>query len=161
MTWVPPQTSGTVHLRLAGPEDVPRIREIELASQPSPWSDRVILQELDVPQSSFWLASVDAEVVGFLVFWVVYDEIHILNVAVDPKVRRRGVARALLACLLERARSAEMTSVTLEVRVSNVAAQRLYEAFGFRRIGQRKAYYADNGEDAFILASVLEEATES
>lgn len=158
MKWAPGvSTNPTLTLGVASADDVVRLREIEVLSQPSAWSEAVMSHELEVPQSSFWVARRDHEILGFLVFWVVYDEVHILNVAVHPDARRLGVARQLLERLIERARAENMTSVTLEVRVSNDAAQKLYAGFGFKQIGRRKAYYADNGEDAFVLAALIED----
>jgi ribosomal-protein-alanine N-acetyltransferase len=158
MKWTPgSSTHPQLTLGVASTNDVARLRDIEVLSQPSAWSEQVMAHELEVPQSNFWVARRDDEIVGFLVFWVVYDEVHILNVAVHPEARRLGVARELLQRLMERAEAEKMTSVTLEVRVSNEAAQKLYEGFGFQQIGRRKAYYADNGEDAFVLAALIED----
>ena len=148
---------GDLTVRLALASDIDGLRDVELASQPSPWSEVVFERELDVPQSSFWVVEEAGTIQGFLVFWVVYDEVHILNIAVHPRARRRGVANGLLSQLIQRSQELAMTSISLEVRVSNVAAQNLYGGFGFRQIGRRKAYYADNQEDALVLAAVVEE----
>lgn len=143
--------------RFAAAADIPGLREVEVLSQPSPWSDLVFERELEVPHSSFWVVTDSDRIAGFLVFWVVYDEVHILNLAVHPDFRRRGVANSLLAALMKEAQANDMTSVTLEVRASNAAAQALYAGFGFDQIGRRKGYYADNAEDAFVLAAIIEE----
>jgi ribosomal-protein-alanine N-acetyltransferase len=143
--------------RFAAAADIPGLRDVEVLSQPSPWSDVVFQRELEVPHSSFWVVNESDRIAGFLVFWVVYDEVHILNLAVHPDFRRRGVANSLLAALMKEAQENDMTSVTLEVRASNAAAQALYAGFGFDQIGRRKGYYADNSEDAFVLAAIIEE----
>lgn len=143
--------------RFAAAADIPGLREVEVLSQPSPWSDLVFERELEVPHSSFWVVDESERIAGFLVFWVVYDEVHILNLAVHPDFRRRGVANSLLAALMKEAQENDMTSVTLEVRASNAAAQALYAGFGFDQIGRRKGYYADNSEDALVLAAIIEE----
>lgn len=90
-------------------------------------------------------------VLGYLCLWFVVDEVHITNLAVHPSHRRRGVARALMATILGRYRAEGATRAILEVRPSNHEAQRLYESFGFRTVGRRKAYYFDNGEDALVM----------
>ncbi len=143
--------------RFAAAADIPGLREVEVLSQPSPWSDLVFERELEVPHSSFWVVTDSDRIAGFLVFWVVYDEVHILNLAVHPEFRRRGVANSLLAELMKESQKNDMTSVTLEVRAGNTAAQALYAGFGFDQIGRRKGYYADNSEDAFVLAAIIEE----
>ncbi len=143
--------------RFASVADIPGLRAVEVLSQPSPWSALVFERELEVPHSSFWVVKEADRIAAFLVFWVVYDEVHILNLAVHPEFRRKGIANLLLAALMAEAREKHMTSVTLEVRASNTAAQALYSGFGFDQIGRRKGYYADNSEDAFVLAAIIEE----
>src|SRR5262249_53844871 len=88
---------------------------------------------------------------GFLIFWLVHDELHILNVATHPSHRRRGVAWAVLEAALDRGRQNRCTLATLEVRRSNEAALSLYRAFGFRAVGIRPNYYVDEGEDAIVM----------
>jgi ribosomal-protein-alanine acetyltransferase len=84
------------------------------------------------------------DVVGYILFWHVADEIHLLNVAVAPEARRGGVGRALVEDLLSYARAHEAATVLLEVRASNDAAIRLYEQLGFKRFNVRVRYYADD-----------------
>jgi ribosomal-protein-alanine N-acetyltransferase len=92
-------------------------------------------------------------IVGFLGMWLMVDEAHIVTVAVREETRRRGVGELLLAEALAVARARGADTVTLECRVSNTAAQALYEKYGFRRAGIRKRYYTDNGEDAVIMTT--------
>jgi ribosomal-protein-alanine N-acetyltransferase len=94
------------------------------------------------------------EVVGYILFWHVVDEIHLLNVAVDPRVRRRGIGRALVDDLLAHARANAVAKVLLEVRASNEAAIRLYEGLGFSRFNVRERYYSD-GEDGVEMVLEL------
>ena len=82
---------------------------------------------------------------GFVLVWAVADEVHVLNVATHPDRRRRGVGRALMSAIVERARSEKARLMLLEVRRSNSAAINLYRSQGFSAIGVRRAYYADNG----------------
>jgi ribosomal-protein-alanine N-acetyltransferase len=97
------------------------------------------------------VAEVSGQLAGYLVAWLGPGEGHVGNIAVVPAYRRRGVARALLDELLGRARSTGVGRLTLEVRVSNFAAQELYRRQGFRLAGLRRGYYRDSGEDALIM----------
>lgn len=90
---------------------------------------------------------------GYGGFWLLYDEAHISTLAVHIAVRRQGLGELLLIALLDEAQRLDACRATLEVRVSNVAAQRLYTKYGFEVVGQRKAYYSDNREDALILTT--------
>jgi ribosomal-protein-alanine N-acetyltransferase len=90
-------------------------------------------------------------VVGFMIFWVILDECHLMNLATHPLLRRQGIARVLMDALLEEARARGVRNVSLEVRVSNRAAIRLYESLGFQPVGLRKGYYRD-GESAALYS---------
>ena len=83
--------------------------------------------------------------------WEVVDECHITNVTVSPDTRRKGVGQFLLEGIIEQARRQGAVRATLEVRVSNMAAVRLYEKFGFVSVAMRRKYYPDNGEDALVM----------
>jgi ribosomal-protein-alanine N-acetyltransferase len=96
------------------------------------------------------------ETQGYLIYWLVAGEMHILNLAVHPDCRRQGIARALLQEGLRRARAQDAEVAWLEVRPSNQAAQALYESFGFQKVGRRPRYYADNQEDAMLMALYFE-----
>ena len=89
--------------------------------------------------------------VGYLCLWEVADEVHITNIAVRPGLRRRGIARALLASVLDDARPRRLQVVVLEVRRATTEARTLYESFGFRVVGRRQGYYYDTGEDALVM----------
>jgi [ribosomal protein S18]-alanine N-acetyltransferase len=142
-------------LRRMERSDLGRVMEIELRAFKHPWSDELFLRELEHDWSTVLVAERPegsaARLVGFIVFWLVHDEVHILNVATDPEERRRGVARTLLEECVARGRKGGSRLVTLEVRRSNVAAIELYEAFGFRSVGVRPKYYADENEDAIVM----------
>jgi ribosomal-protein-alanine N-acetyltransferase len=118
------------------------------AEEPRAVRERQLREELARPWARLRVARADgAIVVGYLSFWHVSDEVHLLNVAVAPPERRRGVGRSLVEDLLAYARAHRVARVLLEVRASNAAAIGLYESFGFERARVRAAYYAD-GEDA-------------
>lgn len=101
----------------------------------------------------------DRDPAGFALAWSVADEVHVLNVATDPEHRRRGIGRALMGAIVDRARSGKARLVLLEVRRSNRAAIRLYRSQGFSAIGVRRAYYADNREDAIEMMLALDPET--
>ena len=133
--------------------DIDAVMEIERLSFRAPWSRSVFLEEL----SRDW-ARVDVvrdggtdEVVAFANYWLVADELHILNIATHPQQRRAGHATRLLAHMVETARRIPCRCMTLEVRRSNAVAQRLYRRFAFRAVGVRPNYYAEDQEDAIVM----------
>jgi [ribosomal protein S18]-alanine N-acetyltransferase len=151
-------------IREAGLADVFAIWEIEKLSFPTPWSRWSFLMELSQQHSHTLLAGPNSSrpwrTWGYIVYWVVVDEMHILNLAVHPRNRRHGIARELLAQALRQGRSLGAATAWLEVRPSNASARSLYAAFGFREVGRRRRYYEDTGEDAILLALVWEEEPE-
>jgi len=128
------------------------IMRIERASFAYPWSAQFFSQELSVPCSRSLLAVAHARTVGYAIFWILATEIDIHNLAVDPAYRRQGIGSSLLREVIDEARYHGLCQVTLEVRKSNEAAQRLYESLGFVIQGVRRGYYSDNGEDALAMA---------
>jgi ribosomal-protein-alanine N-acetyltransferase len=133
--------------------DLNAIEEIEQASYPTPWSRSMFAGELAKP-SSICLGAVDGatdELVGYLIISRYVDAWHVMNIAVGPDHRRRGIARGLMERLFEVTARDARRGYTLEVRVSNDAAIQLYEALGFRARGIRRGYYTDNREDALIM----------
>jgi ribosomal-protein-alanine N-acetyltransferase len=142
-----------LELRKLELRDLNAIEQIERESYPTPWSRSMFAGELAKP-SSISLGAFDAEsgeLVGYLVISRYVDAWHVMNVAVKPRHRRHGVARALLDRLFEVTASDERRGYTLEVRVSNEGAIKLYEAMGFVARGVRRGYYTDNREDALIM----------
>ena len=132
--------------------DLDAIEAIERASYPTPWSRSMFVSELAKP-SSLSLAAIAEEgtLAGYLVLSRYVDAWHVMNVAVAPGHRRRGIASALLDRMLEETSVDAQRGYTLEVRVSNEGAVALYEGFGFRSSGLRRGYYTDNREDAIIM----------
>jgi ribosomal-protein-alanine N-acetyltransferase len=130
--------------------DLPQVIAIERRAFPTPWSLAMFVLELSKQNGICLAALVDGKLVGYVVCSR-YDTVwHLMNVAVDPSIRRQGIASALLERLFELGdRPSEQ--YTLEVRTSNQDAIRLYERFGFRAAGRRRAYYHDNREDALIM----------
>ena len=145
--------SAEVELRRLELRDLNAIEEIERSSYPTPWSRSMFASELSKP-SSLCLGAFEAEtgqLIGYLIISRYVDAWHVMNVAVAPSHRRRGIARGLMERLFEVTARDARRGYTLEVRVSNDAAIRLYEALGFRARGIRRGYYTDNREDALIM----------
>jgi ribosomal-protein-alanine N-acetyltransferase len=137
------------------PEHVDAVWAIERSVFPSPWSRASFERESVEEGAASWVALLEGRVIGYLVSWVVYDELHIGNIAVTPESRGRGVGRMLLAKALEDAAARGAVLATLEARESNARAIGLYESFGFRPVAIRKRYYADSGEDAIVMIAEL------
>lgn len=141
-----------VELRRLGAEDLDAVEEIERASYPTPWSRAMFLAELRKPSSLAMGAFKEQDaLIGYAFVSRYVDAWHVMNVAVAPGHRRRGVGRALLERVFEVTAVDPRRGYTLEVRVSNVDAIRLYERLGFESRGIRRAYYTDNREDALIM----------
>jgi ribosomal-protein-alanine N-acetyltransferase len=136
--------------------DLPRIMEIEAAGFLHPWSERLLRAELGHPWSSL-LAAVAPDagggerILGYLISWLVHDEVHILNVGTAPEARRRGIGRALMEAAAEAGRRKGARLSTLEVRRSNLPAIGLYRSLGYREVGVRPRYYAEENEDAIVM----------
>jgi [ribosomal protein S18]-alanine N-acetyltransferase len=141
-----------VVLRRLEQRDLDAVEEIERASYPTPWSRTMFAAELRKPGSLALGAFLeDDSIVGYAFVSRYVDAWHVMNVAVIPAYRRRGIATALLERLLEVTAGDPRRGHTLEVRVSNVGAIRLYEQLGFQSRGIRRGYYTDNREDALIM----------
>ena len=138
-----------IKFRQLGYGDLPSVIAIERRSFPTPWSLAMFVLELSKPDGICLAAENEDGLIGYLVC-ARYDEVwHLMNVAITPEHRRRGIARKLIGHLFEAA--GPNARYTLEVRVSNLAAIAMYENFGFRSAGRRRSYYHDNGEDALIM----------
>ncbi len=140
--------------------DLPQVIAIERRTFTTPWSLAMFVLELS-KSSGLCLAAAgeDGGLLGYLICSRFDTVWHLMNVAVDPAQRRRGVGSALLEQMIERAGRDE--EYTLEVRPSNEPAITLYERLGFRAAGRRPRYYRDNGEDALIMWRTLATSTES
>lgn len=130
--------------------DLPQVISIERRAFTTPWSLAMFVLELSKPTGICLAALREGRIVGYLVCSRYVDDWHVMNVAVDPSLRRQGIATTLLERLFERA-DGPGEQYTLEVRPSNEAAIGLYERFGFHTAGKRRGYYHDNREDALIM----------
>ena len=130
---------------------VAQIAELEKICFSDPWSERSVASELE-NKLSCWLVVMEGErVVGYIGSQTVCGETDMMNVAVHPSHRRKGIAETLILGLIEELKTMESHCLTLEVRASNVPAISLYEKLGFSEIGRRKNYYRNPKEDALIL----------
>ena len=155
----PDETPAAPAFRPMRPGDLERVVEIQRSAFAHPWSRELIAREMGHDWSSVLLAveasAGEEAVLGVVVFWLVHDEVHVLNVAVAPEVRRRGVARALMHEAERRGAERGARIATLEVRRSNQAALELYHSLGYREVGVRPRYYAEEGEDAIVMERTL------
>jgi len=146
---------------LATPGDLDEIMAIERSSFAAPWTAGSIADEIARPWSIFRvLRNGDGALCAYLNFWVVYDKLHILNIATHPDHRRRGYALALMKELIAEAQNNAVTQIVLEVRRTNQVAQRLYESLRFARVGVSPGYYTDSGEDAIQYALRIDAGSE-
>jgi ribosomal-protein-alanine N-acetyltransferase len=165
------------------PEDIPQVVDIERQAFPSPWPARAYRYEVTQnrlahyfvarPQAAEVVHEPEVEggllgrlqtwthrgqsdrrpIVGYCGFWVMAQEAHISTIAVDPRYRGLGIGQLLLVTAIDKALELDATLVSLEVRVSNFAAQNLYRKYGFKIVGRRQRYYSDNREDALIMTA--------
>jgi len=135
-------------------DDLHEVFEIEKASFPDPWSVDLFEAELQSPHSFNLVARCNSpshkSVAAYIVYWIAADEMQILDLAVDERFRRQGLARFLLESALKRAALNGAAHAFLEVRRGNEAGISLYNALGFAVIGERRRYYKD-GEDAIVM----------
>jgi len=134
--------------------DLADVHRIERVSFSVPWPDDAYRSELTGNRlASYLVARANGAVVGYAGIWMMVDEAHITTFAVEPAWRRQRLGETLLVALLDLAIGRHAREATLEVRLSNLPARRLYEKYGFRPVGVRPRYYSDNGEDALIMTT--------
>jgi ribosomal-protein-alanine N-acetyltransferase len=133
-------------------QDLDAIIEIEHLSFKAPWTRQVFLEELQRDWAHLDVVRErGGEVLAYVNYWLVRDEVHVLNIATHPEVRRQGHGERLIRHVVEFARAHRSRVATLEVRRSNYGAIRLYRKFGFRPVGVRPNYYVEDGEDAIVM----------
>lgn len=130
---------------------VAQVAELEKLCFSDPWSERSVASELDNPLSLWLVAEENGRVLGYVGSQTVMDESDMMDIAVHPDCRHRGIANALIAELIEGLKKKGSRMLTLEVRTSNVSAISLYMRSGFQQVGLRKNYYRNPKEDALIL----------
>ena len=137
-------------------DDLFDVIEIEKEAFSDPWTYEMFHSELSNSFSRLWVVrEISGKLIGYICFWRVVDETHILNIAVQKHYRRKGIARNILVFAIDYWKRDGVKTVLLEVRRSNKAAQELYEKFGFNVIVSRKRYYKNPVEDALVMALEL------
>ena len=132
------------------------VLRIERELFPAPWTEAMFRQEVEEKWlSRSFVALLDGGIVGYVVSWFLRGEVHVLNLGVVKEHQRQGIARKMLAMILDVAKDEACHLVTLEVRVSNDAAKFLYMSMGFAPVGIRRRYYHDNNEDALVMTKRL------
>ena len=137
-------------------DHVSQIAQLEAQCFSDPWSEKSIASELENPLSLWLVAEENGQVFGYVGSQTVLDESDMMNIAVDPRFRRQGIARALIETLIAELAKMGSRCLRLEVRVSNENARALYARMGFRQLGLRKNYYHNPKEDALILGKEWE-----
>jgi len=141
-------------------DDLPAVRAIEGLSFSNPWSDNTFRGEIQNTPVSSPLVVVrrpGEEVVGYIVYWQIRDDVQVNNIAVHPECRGLGLGEAMMRFAIAKVRAAGAEFMTLEVRQSNGAAVKLYKKLGFEVLGTRKNYYTKPDEDALVLGLVLDQ----
>ncbi len=141
----------TLIVRRMRPEDLDEVMEIERRSFSSPWTRDMYRRELERPEGCYLVARCGEELAGYAGALLIFDEAHVMTLAVREDLRRRGIGARLLLELIRNVESMGARFLTLEVRKSNLPAIELYTRFGFQVMGERKHYYLDNLENALIM----------
>lgn len=137
-----------------GLPDLDAVREIERRSFSTPWPAHAYPAEIETNRLAHYrVARLDGRIVAFAGIWLMLDEAHVTTFAVHPDFRRRSIGERLLLAMLDVAIANGAREATLEVRLSNMAARKLYEKYGFRPVGLRPRYYSDDNEDALIMTT--------
>ena len=149
-----PRSPVTVRIEPMRVDDLPAVESIERASFTTPWPRQAYRSELENNRlAQYLVVRAGDTVIAYAGMWMMVDEAHITTFAVHPAWRRRRIGEQLLLGLIDIARARHAREVTLEVRLSNLPARRLYEKYGFRPVGLRPNYYSDDREDALIMTT--------
>jgi ribosomal-protein-alanine N-acetyltransferase len=141
-------------------DDLAAVRTIETLSFSNPWSDNTFRGEIQNTSISFPLVVVRRpgdEVIAYIIFWQIRDDVQVNNIAVHPDCRGLGLGEVMMRFAIAKVRAAGASFMTLEVRPSNTAAVTLYKKLGFEILGTRKNYYTKPDEDAFVMGLVLDQ----
>ena len=131
--------------------DIDGVAAVEAATFPTPWSRAAFASEMNNAAARYLVVEKNGKVIGYAGAWIILDESHITNIAVLQEERGQGIGRTLTAGLMQYLSNLGAAYATLEVRKSNEVAQNLYVSLGYIKLGVRKRYYEDNGEDALIM----------
>jgi len=131
--------------------DLNKVLDIERKSFEQPYTREIFEQELKIKVANLWVATHRKNILGYIDFWVVADEVELISIAVHPQFKRMGVGEMLLREMIHFVELKGLSFIYLDVRESNLTAQKLYSKFGFSKVGVRRRYYSDNQEDAIIM----------
>ena len=137
--------------------DLGAVLKIETESFPIPLSENQIMREFQNPNAYYFVAEEGGAILGYGGFWCIVDEAQVMNIAVLPDARGKGIGKSILSEMTNEAEKLGLSFMSLEVREGNMAAISLYQKSGFVPVGERKHYYQDNGETAIIMEKKLEE----
>ncbi len=140
-----------IRIRRMRGEDIPEVSQMEKLSFPNPWSSNIFSVELEKENFAFYyVMQYQNRSVAYGGYWKIKNEAHLVTLAVNPSFRRKGLGSRLLEYLLEEIQKRNLDTITLEVRSSNLIAQKFYEKFGFKKVALRSKYYVDTDEDAIV-----------
>ena len=136
-------------------KDLAEVLKIERKCFEEPYSREIFEQELKIKAAQLWVIPYRQKIVGYIDFWLVASEMELVSIAVHPKFKRRGIGQYLMEEMFDYGCQHQASSIVLDVRKSNLKAQKLYGKFGFKKVGLRKKYYSDNQEDAIVMKRKL------
>lgn len=143
-----------VVIKQIGLENLDDVMDVEIASYGAHhWARSSFVSEMNNDIAFYFCALINGKTIGYIGLWQIFEEAHITTLAVNPNLRGHKIAQALLIKAIDDCREKMIKYITLEVRVSNTPAKKLYEKFGMKSLGTRKGYYQDNNEDALIMWS--------
>lgn len=137
-------------------EDIDDVIQIDAISFPVSWNKEQYIYELEENEfAQLYVLEEDHRIIGYIDFWITFEICQLAKIAVDPKFRGQKKAHELMDIMIDQANKNDCETISLEVRVSNQAAHKLYEAYDFIKVNVRKNYYQDNGEDADLLVKAI------
>lgn len=137
-------------------EDLEAVTAIDESCFPVAWNTAQYTYELkENDYAILYVLQQEEEIIGFIDFWITFDVCQLAKIAIHPSAQGKHYAHELMEKMIEDAQKAECETISLEVRVSNEKAQRLYRAYEFIEVNTRKSYYQDNGEDALVLVKAI------
>ena len=142
-----------MEIRRATPEDLPQLVELEKSCFPDPWSQKSLRSTITEDDSYFAVAITDGKIVGYINTTYVLDEMNLNRICVLPQYRKMGAARSLMEGMFAHARQKGLAQIFLEVRLSNLEAQRVYQRFGFKVVGERKGFYQNPPENGLVMTA--------
>ena len=149
------ETQGKIIIRRGEARDAQAIYRIGTLCFTDAWREETVAHDLAQPLSRYWVAEVNHQVAAFACFWFVVDELQLVNIGVEPAMRRMGIAERLLRSGMEEAKKCGLAHMSLEVRIGNLPAQHLYKKYGLEIASLRKGAYEHPAEDGYIMTRTL------